>query len=1180
LGESSVKRTISRIVLTLVSVAVLILAYDAHLAISAANLAQTKSTNSIVLQFDFPAPLVTENLGYDSIAMLKLPQFGAPGEPILPFKMVKALIPQDKDVQHIDVINGNKKVLEGRFNVEFGKTPIPISSNVTMVDQPNEVIYSSANPFPSELFSQVSEQYLRGCKVLLLKLYPAQYVPKTGEISYFETMTVTITLCKSSRESSLFRNLPSDKTLVSEMVDNPTELDAYTKTDKLLQDNTQASSMSSYDYVIITSNALKSSFQPLTNWKIQKGLTATMVLVEDIMKNPKYNCNGLFGDGNGSPKFNDTQAHIRNFIKDAYLNWSTEYVLLGGDDETISARGVYDYAGIYTDYNIPCDLYYGALDRSWDNDNDTIFGETVYKWQGPENGTAGEEADFLAEVYIGRATVDTPQEATNFVTKTITYEQSSQASYLKKALMIGQTADDITAGGNGKDLVTDIIPQYTTTRLYSRDGTFSRIAVITEMNSGTHIVNHEGHSNYLSVMGLSRTDVDSLINTEYFLAYSLGCYSAAFDEATSGSGEAIGEHFICGSHGAFAYVGNSRYGWYCPGITDGPGELYDRSFFWVLNNGTRNLGKALQFSKERVSLLDRWTYFTLNLLGDPETELVTAIMAPTAHFETRTDLFTPPRIGGLVNLRGTAKRGTANGATFRNFDIEFGQGTNPSVWMTMGIILANNGESEITNATLGVWNTTQVTDGTYTLKLTAYDSGGLSGEDRKIVVVNQNAIPIHIKADGSFDPLTAPIQRDGNLYTLTGNITNESDGIIIERNNMALDGAGYTVLGDGEGVGILMSERSNVTIKNIQVKAHWYGIYLKWSSGNVISGSNITTNNSHGIWLSGSSNNNIVGNNITDNYNGISLTTFSNNNILVGNKIEANYGDYGAGIYVYVSSDNSIYHNAFVNNSKQVYDASWDNSDPCHSSPSINLWDAGYASGGNYWSDYNGTDLYGGPCQNETGSDGVGDTPYIIDLQNQDNYPLMKHYPWAVHDVGITSITASRNIIGQGYNVSINVMVFNYDNATETINITIYANSTTIGEINNINLESRNFKIVSYTWNTSGFVTGNYTIKAAADSVPGEIDITDNMLSDGWILITKVGDIGGDIPPQFFKCDGKVDGKDLSLFLQCYRGLAPQEAMYLSDLGGGVPPKFFKCDEKVDGKDLALFLQCYKGFGP
>jgi len=63
----------------------------------------------------------------------------------------------------------------------------------------------------------------------------------------------------------------------------------------------------------------------------------------------------------------------------------------------------------------------------------------------------------------------------------------------------------------------------------------------------------------------------------------------------------------------------------------------------------------------------------------------------------------------------------------------------------------------------------------------------------------------------------------------------------------------------------------------------------------------------------------------------------------------------------------------------------------------MNVWDDSYPSGGNYWSNYAGTDLYSGPYQNITGSDGIGDTPYIIDANNRDNYPLMQPYPRAAH---------------------------------------------------------------------------------------------------------------------------------------------------------------------------------------
>jgi hypothetical protein len=107
----------------------------------------------------------------------------------------------------------------------------------------------------------------------------------------------------------------------------------------------------------------------------------------------------------------------------------------------------------------------------------------------------------------------------------------------------------------------------------------------------------------------------------------------------------------------------------------------------------------------------------------------------------------------------------------------------------------------------------------------------------------------------------------------------------------------------------------------------------------------------------------------------------------------------GLGIELDSSSGNSIFHNNFIGNVKQVAPDS-----------SVNTWDDGYPSGGNYWSDYNGTDTYNGPYQNLTGSDGIGDTPYVIDANNIDHYPLMNPHNASSLFVTISPVSATLDV--------------------------------------------------------------------------------------------------------------------------------------------------------------------------
>ncbi len=250
---------------------------------------------------------------------------------------------------------------------------------------------------------------------------------------------------------------------------------------------------------------------------------------------------------------------------------------------------------------------------------------------------------------------------------------------------------------------------------------------------------------------------------------------------------------------------------------------------------------------------------------------------------------------------------------------------------------------------------------------------------------------VYVNADGSVSPPDAPVTRSGDFYTLTGDISSSGDGVVILRNDMTLDGAGYFIQGPGGGGsnGVYIESRSNLTIRNVRLEAFDCGIFLSQSSNVNLTENGLTDNLKDGVSLYESTNNGLFRNNIANNWDGIELIA-SNNNTICGNNIEANV-HYGIGLCS--SENNRAYHNSFVGNMYQQVSA-------CANLP--NIWCDSYPSGGNYWSDYTGVDMYSGLFQNETGSDGIGDTRYFIDENNTDGYPLMGVWTETGENVSVT----------------------------------------------------------------------------------------------------------------------------------------------------------------------------------
>jgi parallel beta-helix repeat protein len=173
---------------------------------------------------------------------------------------------------------------------------------------------------------------------------------------------------------------------------------------------------------------------------------------------------------------------------------------------------------------------------------------------------------------------------------------------------------------------------------------------------------------------------------------------------------------------------------------------------------------------------------------------------------------------------------------------------------------------------------------------------------------------------------------------------------------------------DGNRTGTVIEvTANNVSITEFTIKNsglfHYKlcGMYLEKISNSNIS-HNIITYNYKGIHVVNSSHNIFTGNEISKNLEAI-YTTNSNNSIFTTNTFSNNE----FAIVTTSSSNNTAFHNNFINNTHFI-----------SSIDSTNYWDNGME--GNYWSDYNGRD---------EDQDGIGESPYIIDANNQDNHPLM-----------------------------------------------------------------------------------------------------------------------------------------------------------------------------------------------
>ena len=542
---------------------------------------------------------------YDIVSMLPYDFIGEPGKPNLPARNVYIAVPAEARVVEVRVTSSTHEDLPGYYNIHPAQPFLPTSKSADIeFVPPDPLVYNLSTPYPNKLIEYTGTGCMGGQKLVSIRVYPVQYIPKEKRLRFYTRIEFAIDYDltgTSPLQRSKFSNKAINlyKQMLEKIVLNPENI----QTPQPLNPD------SVFEYLIITDDEYVPIFKELTEWKTRKGIPAQIRTVSWITAN----YSGW-----------DDAEKIRNYLKEAYTDSGLVWVLLGGDTDKVPYREAYvqaDDAGGEIDY-APCDLYFSDLDDTWDANENHIYGELA------------DNVDMYPDVFVGRTPVNTTDEAQIFVNKVLTYELNPPLEdYPLRMLFMAYDLDGMTPSEQAKNMIDNAyVPARfdPITKLYDSNGGWGPANAINALNEGYNIVNHSDHCDwwvmgvgwYHHYTGLSSSSMDALTNgNQQSILYSIGCWPAAFDY------DAVSEHFVNNPNGGgLAFIGNSRYGWYMSGWPlSGPSHRYDQAFFSSLFQdncyqiGLTHANAKIYYIGDSQSYDSmRWCQFVLNVLGPVE----------------------------------------------------------------------------------------------------------------------------------------------------------------------------------------------------------------------------------------------------------------------------------------------------------------------------------------------------------------------------------------------------------------------------------------------------------------------------------------------------------------------------------------------------------------------------------
>jgi hypothetical protein len=543
---------------------------------------------------------------YDLVRMEDTELTRMPGNPCLPVTVMHVYVPRGKEITRIRVESVRQTQVAGEYLLLPGQQEVPYSSDIMPEPVgPDAAVYAMTEQYPASPVELSGTGSVAGRKLSGIRLFPIQYVPAEGKLVLNSEITFAVEFGDEDDEPLRPLETQAVRKLRNQVVEAMVENSGDLEYDFPPQGGTLDPAAAT-EYLILCHEDHADEYQALKEWKTRKGIPAAIVTVQDVY---------------ASYPGRDDAEKLRNCIKDYYLDQSTVWVVLTLSAPRAAIRGCYCSVGSTSDSGIPCDLYFADMDGDWNDDDDSRWGET------------GDDVDLYPDVYVGRLPGNIASQLLPGIEKILTYEGFYQlpTDYQLDMLFLAEYADAQTDGGIAKNMIdTESVPARfdPITKLYESSGNLNKTSAMNALNSGMAFVNHDGHGNTqvlaIGPGALYTDDMLALTNgPRYSVFYTVACLPGNFGNVMG----CFARGFLASAEGGGFFVGNSRYGWYWPGNPGyGTGELYDREFFKSLFvRDKTHLGivhadaKVQRIPYSGSNNTDRWTQFTCNLFGDPET---------------------------------------------------------------------------------------------------------------------------------------------------------------------------------------------------------------------------------------------------------------------------------------------------------------------------------------------------------------------------------------------------------------------------------------------------------------------------------------------------------------------------------------------------------------------------------